>query len=120
MENKSNKNKESKMTKYDIIHKLFKGLNENISLLDNNIKKKKSKSEVSQLAYKIDKIAAGLQYCLDFENKDVEKLSENLRNIYRHIRFSMKCVYEEQDFSYIESSKQVSKTLLDSWSTMKH
>ena len=28
-----NKNKESKMTKYDIIHKLFKGLNENISKL---------------------------------------------------------------------------------------
>ena len=114
------KDKNSTISKYDIIHKLFKGLNENISLLDNNIKKKKSSSDLSQLAFKIDRIASGLQYCLDFENKDAEKLSENLRDIYRHIRFSMKCVYEEQNFAYVESSKEVSKTLLDSWSKMKH
>ena len=120
MEKTNIKDKSSTISKYDIVHKLFKGLNENISLLDNNIKKKKSSSDLSQLAYKIDRIASGLQYCLDFENKDAEKLSENLRDIYRHIRFSMKCVYEEQNFAYVESSKEVSKTLLDSWSKMKH
>ena len=76
--------------------------------------------EILKLADELDGRVGTYYNRLSSLNKDVEKLSENLRNIYRHIRFSMKCVYEEQDFSYIESSKQVSKTLLDSWSTMKH
>ena len=107
------------LTKYEIIHSLFKGLNENISKLDNDVKNNKSSSDISKLAYKVDRIASGLQYCLDFEKKDALKISENLRDIYRHIRFGMKCAYEDKNYEYVDGARDISKTLLESWSKIK-
>ena len=47
--------------KYNIILKLYKGLTDNLEILGKNINGK-SKSELSQVAYKVDRIASGLQY----------------------------------------------------------
>ena len=65
-----------------------------------------SSSDISKLAYKIDRIASGLQYCLDFEKKDALKISENLRDIYRHIRFGMKCAYEDKNYKYVNGASR--------------
>ncbi len=116
MENKLAK---KELTKYEIIHMLFKGLNENISKLENDVKNNSSSSDISKLAYKIDRIASGLQYCLDFEKKDALKISENLRDIYRHIRFGMKCAYEDKNYKYVNGANDISKILLESWSKIK-
>ena len=70
-------------------------------------------------AFKSDKITAALQSCLDFDNKDTKKISENLREIYRHIRLSMKLIYENKNFELLKSSSDVSSTLRDSWSQIK-
>ena len=55
--------------KYNIILQLYKGLTDNLEILGKKITDKKSTTEVSQVAYKVDKIASGLQYTLDFENE---------------------------------------------------
>ena len=108
----------SSKDKYNIILKLYKGLTYNLELLGQNINQK-SKTELSQVAYKVDKIATGLQYTLDFENEKSIKISENFRELYRHIRFSMKMIYENQDFKLLKSSRNIAKVLHDSWSKMK-
>ncbi len=108
----------SSKDKYNIILKLYKGLTYNLELLGQNINQK-SKTELSQVAYKVDKIATGLQYTLDFENEKSIKISENFRELYRHIRFSMKMIYENQDFKLLNSSRNIAKVLHDSWSKMK-
>ncbi len=108
----------SSKEKYNIILKLYKGLTYNLELLGHNTKQK-SKTELSQVAYKVDKIATGLQYTLDFENEKTLKISENFRELYRHIRFAMKMIYENQDFKLLNSSRNIAKVLHDSWSKMK-
>lgn len=105
--------------KYNIILQLYKGLSDNLEVLGEKVTNKKSSSEVSQVAYKVDKIAAGLQYTLDFENEKTLKISENFRELYRHIRFSMKMIYENQDFKLLDSSRNIAKVLHDSWSKIK-
>ena len=108
----------SSKDKYNIILQLYKGLTDNLEILGKNINEK-SKTELSQVAYKVDKITAGLQYTLDFENEKTTKISENFRELYRHIRFSMKMIYENQDFKLLNSSRNIAKVLYDSWSKMK-
>jgi len=104
--------------KYNIILQLYKGLTDNLEILGKNVNDK-SKTELSQVAYKVDRIATGLQYTLDFENKKAIKISENFRELYRHIRFSMKLIYENQDLKLLDSSRNIAKVLHESWSKMK-
>tara|TARA_B100000900_G_C20136187_1_gene536098 strand:- start:66 stop:461 length:396 start_codon:yes stop_codon:yes gene_type:complete len=105
--------------KYNIILQLYKGLTDNLEILGEKIINKNSSTEVSQVAYKVDKIAAGLQYTLDFENEKTLKISENFRELYRHIRFSMKMIYENQDSKLLDSSRNIAKVLHDSWAQIK-
>mgnify|MGYP002036841482 CR=1 FL=1 len=126
MENNTQKNVEKNKTeelssteKYNIILKLYKAMVDNLEDLKRKSKDDKSTTKVSQLAYKIDRIAAGLHYTLDFENEKTISLSENFRELYRHIRFAMKMVYEKQEFKFVDSSRDIAKTLYDSWSKIK-
>ncbi len=109
----------SSKEKYNIILKLYKGLVDNLEDLSTNSKDKNGTTKASQLAYKIDRIASGLHYMLDFENEKTKKISENFRELYRHIRFAMKMVYEKQEYKFIDSSKEIAKTLYDSWVKIK-
>ena len=106
-------------TQYNIILELLKGLNENIIKIEKKFKKNKDDQEITNLAFKVDKIASALHYCLDFDNKDCKKISENLRELYRHIRFSMKMIYEQRNFKFLSSASNVSKELYGSWSKIK-
>ena len=114
-----NKEELSSKEKYNVILKLYKGLTDNLEDLCKKVATKKSKSEVSQLAFKVDRIAAGLQYTLDFENEKTKKISENFRELYRHIRFAMKMIFEKQEFKFLSSSREIAKTLYDSWSKIR-
>ena len=40
------------------------------------------------------------------------KISENFRELYRHIRFAMKLVYEKQEYKFLNSSRDIAKTLM--------
>ena len=115
MENKTVNKKEQ----YEIILKLYTGLSQNLTRISQIVKKNKEDNNITQLAFKSDKIAAALQNCLDFENKEASKISENLLELYRHIRVAMKLIYENKNFDLLKSASDVSLTLKDSWAKIR-
>ena len=116
---KETNNKPSAQEQYSIILKLYKGLHENLEELYKKSKDKKSSTKTSQLAYKVDRIASGLHLALNFEDEKTIKISENFRELYRHVRFAMKMIYEKQEFKFLDSARDVAKTLYESWAKIK-
>ncbi len=117
--NKESDQKPSAKEQYNIILKLYKGLHENLEELHNKSKDKKSSTKTSQLAYKVDRIASGLHLTLNFDDEKTLKISENFRELYRHVRFAMKMIYEKQEFKFLDSAREVAKTLYESWAKIK-
>ena len=111
------KNELSSKERHNIILKLYKGLTDNLEEL--NKSKDKKGSNASQIAYKVDRIASGLQVTLDFSNEESKSISENFRELYRHIRFAMKLIYEKQEYVLLDSSREIAKTLYQSWAKIK-
>ena len=111
------KNELSSKERHNIILKLYKGLTDNLEEL--NKSKDKKGSNASQIAYKVDRIASGLQVTLDFSNEESKSISENFRELYRHIRFAMKMIYEKQEYVLLDSSREIAKTLYQSWTKIK-
>ena len=111
------KNELSSKDRHNIILKLYKGLTDNLEEL--NKSKDKKGSNASQIAYKVDRIASGLQVTLDFSNEESKSISENFRELYRHIRFAMKMIYEKQEYVLLDSSREIAKTLYQSWAKIK-
>ena len=111
------KNELSSKERHNIILKLYKGLTDNLEEL--NKSKDKKGSNASQIAYKVDRIASGLQVTLDFSNEESKSISENFRELYRHIRFAMKMIYEKKEYVLLDSSREIAKTLYQSWAKIK-
>ena len=111
------KNELSSKERHTLILKLYKGLTDNLEEL--NKSKDKKGSNASQIAYKVDRIASGLQVTLDFTNEESKSISENFRELYRHIRFAMKMIYEKQEYVLLDSSREIAKTLYQSWAKIK-
>ena len=111
------KNELSSKERHNIILKLYKGLTDNLEEL--NKSKDKKGSNASQIAYKVDRIASGLKVTLDFSNEESKSISENFRELYRHIRFAMKMIYEKQEYVLLDSSREIAKTLYQSWAKIK-
>ena len=111
------KNELSSKEKHNIILKLYKGLTDNLEEL--NKSRNKKGSNASQIAYKVDRIASGLQVTLNFSNEESNSISENFRELYRHIRFAMKMIYEKQEYVLLDSSREIAKTLYQSWVKIK-
>ena len=110
-------NELSSKERHNIILKLYKGLTDNLEEL--NKSKDKKGSNASQIAYKVDRIASGLLVTLDFSNEESKSISENFRELYRHIRFAMKMIYEKQEYVLLDSSREIAKTLYQSWAKIK-
>ncbi len=128
MKNKQTEHKESKQNpnnvpsaqeQYNIILKLYKGLHDNLEELYKKSKDKNSSTKTSQLAYKVDRIASGLHLTLNFEDEKTVKISENFRELYRHVRFAMKMIYEKQEYKFLNSARDVARTLYQSWAKIK-
>ena len=111
------KNELSSKERHNIILKLYKGLTDNLEELSKS--KDKKGSNAAQIAYKVDRIASGLQVTLDFSNEESKSISENFRELYRHIRFAMKMIYEKQEYVLLDSSREIAKTLYQSWAKIK-
>ena len=108
-----------KKEQYEIILKLYQGLDNNLQKISQKVKVNKDDNSITQLAFKSDKITSALQSCLDFDNKEAVKISENLRDIYRHIRLALKLIYENQNFELLKSATDVTFTLKDSWAKIR-
>ncbi len=108
-----------KKEQYEIILKLYQGLDNNLQKISQKVKVNKDDNSITQLAFKSDKITSALQSCLDFDNKEAVKISENLRDIHRHIRLALKLIYENQNFELLKSATDVTFTLKDSWAKIR-
>ena len=111
------KNELSSKERHNIILKLYKGLSDNLEEL--NKSKDKKGSNATLIAYIVYRIASGLQVTLDFSNEESKSISENFRELYRHIRFAMKMIYEKQEYVLLDSSREIAKTLYQSWAKIK-
>ena len=47
------------------------------------------------------------------------KMLENFRELYRHVRFAMKMIYEKQEYKFLNSARDIAKTLYESWAKIK-
>ena len=80
---------EDKLSKHEIISKMYEGLVNEIEELKGILFKDLAvTNESKEKAEKISKIAFALQSCLDMENGN--ELSENLNWLYRYIRYMSK------------------------------
>ena len=55
----------------------------------------------------------------DSIRESFRKTNENFRELYRHIRFAMKMIYEKQEYVLLDSSREIAKTLYQSWAKIK-
>lgn len=107
---------ETKLTKYQIILELLKGLDMHI----NDLKKilfteLQVTSEAKEKSEKISSIAFQLQSCLNLESSD---LAKNLCWCYRYIRYMAKRVQDNECMSYVKPASDVSSILLEAWKTI--
>ena len=104
----------SKLSKYEIIKKMFDGLTKEIEQLKELLFEDLSVSIKSkEKAEKISKIAFTLQNCLN--NEKGKEISENLNWLYRFIRYMSKRIQDNEDMNYVQPAYLIAKDLRDAW-----
>lgn len=104
----------NKLTKYEIIKRLYEGLltetEELKKILFEDLsvtKKAKEKAE------KISKIAFTLQSTIDQEKGG--EISENLTWLYRFIRYMAKRIQDNDDMNYVQPAYKICESLKEGW-----
>ena len=108
----------SKLSKYEIIGRMFNGLVNEIEELKQLLFTDLSVTLKSkEKAEKISKIAFALQTCLDLDNKDKDgkKIAEDLNWLYRFIRYMSKRVQDNEDMNYVQPAFKVATELKEAW-----
>ena len=108
----------SKLSKYEIIGKMFNGLVKEIEELKQLLFTDLSVSLKSkEKAEKISKIAFALQACLDLDNKDKDgkKIAEDLNWLYRFIRYMSKRIQDNEDMNYVQPAFKIATELKEAW-----
>ena len=108
----------SKLSKYEIIGRMFNGLVNEIEELKQLLFTDLSVTLKSkEKAEKISKIAFALQTCLDLDNKDKDgkKIAEDLNWLYRFIRYMSKRIQDNEDMNYVQPAFKVASELKEAW-----
>ncbi len=108
----------SKLSKYEIIGRMFNGLVKEIEELKQLLFTDLSVSLKSkEKAEKISKIAFALQACLDLDNKDKDgkKIAEDLNWLYRFIRYMSKRIQDNEDMNYVQPAFKIATELKEAW-----
>ena len=108
----------SKLSKYEIIGRMFNGLVNEIEELKQLLFTDLSVTLKSkEKAEKISKIAFALQTCLDLDNKDKDgkKIAEDLNWLYRFIRYMSKRVQDNEDMNYVQPAFKIATELKEAW-----
>ena len=96
---------EDKLSKHEIISKMYEGLVNEIEELKGILFKDLAvTNESKEKAEKISKIAFALQSCLDMENGN--ELSENLNWLYRYIRYMSKRIQDNECMNFVQPAFQ--------------
>ena len=103
-----------KLTKYEIIQRMFKGLVDEIDDLKKILFEDLSVTNKSkEKAEKISKIVFTLQTCLDLESGN--KIAEDLNWLYRFIRYMSKRIQDNNDMNYVQPAYKIANDLKDAW-----
>ena len=100
---------------HEIIHELLLHLNKNLSDAIKNIDKGKI-DDAKEKARKAESIAHALQNCLNI--KEGGEIAENVKYLYRHIRFAAKNLLEKEKTELLTSAHFVSNEILEGWKGM--
>ena len=108
---------ENKLSKHEIISKMYKGLVSEIEELKSILFKDLAvTNESKEKAEKISKIAFTLQTCLDLENG--AKMAEDLNWLYRFIRYMSKRIQDNECMNFVQPAFKVATDLRDAWDSI--
>lgn len=108
---------EDKLSKHEIISKMYKGLVSEIEELKSILFKDLAvTNESKDKAERISKIAFTLQTCLDMENG--AKVAEDLNWLYRFIRYMSKRIQDNECMNFVQPAFKVATDLRDAWDSI--
>ena len=103
-----------KLTKHQIISKMYEGLVNEIEELKAILFKDLSVTNNSkEKAEKISKIAFALQTCLDMDKG--EKMAEDLNWLYRYIRYMSKRIQDNECMNFVQPAYKIATGLKEAW-----
>ena len=114
MENQIINNKQKEAIK--VIKKLLDEMHKNIQELIEFEKVEDCAEKIKSKSIRISKIAIVLQNTLDREKGG--EVATNLDHLYKHIRFAVQRVMDDNDFSYLNSAEKVTSEINKGWKIM--
>ena len=106
-----------KLTKHQIISKMYEGLVKEIEALKSELFRDLSVTNASkERAEKISKIAFTLQTVLDMEKG--QDIAANLNWLYRYIRFMSKRITDNECMNTVQPAYKIAVQLKESWDAM--
>ena len=108
---------ENKLSKHEIISKMYQGLVSEIEELKSILFKDLAvTNESKDKAERISKIAFTLQTCLDMENGS--KMAEDLNWLYRFIRYMSKRIQDNECMNFVQPAFKIATDLRDAWDSI--
>lgn len=108
---------EDKLSKHEIISKMYQGLVSEIEELKSILFKDLAvTNESKDKAERISKIAFTLQTCLDMENG--AKMAEDLNWLYRFIRYMSKRIQDNECMNFVQPAFKIATDLRDAWDSI--
>ena len=108
---------EDKLSKHEIISKMYQGLVSEIEELKSILFKDLAvTNESKEKAEKISKIAFALQTCLDMENG--AKMAEDLNWLYRFIRYMSKRIQDNECMNFVQPAFKIATGLKEAWDSI--
>ena len=109
--------KEKKLSKYEIIKKMYQGLLNEMDDLKKILFEDLAVTEKAKAkAERVSKIAFALQSVVDMDNG--KEISEQLTWLYRFIRYSSKRIQDNNDMNYVQPAYKVVKSLNEAWASI--
>ena len=99
-----------------VIKKLLDEMHKNIQELIEFEKVEDCVEKIKSKSIRISKIAIVLQKTLDREKGG--EVATNLDHLYKHIRFAVQRVMDDNDFSYLNSAEKVTSEINKGWEKM--
>ena len=106
--------KEKKLSKYEIIKKMYESLLNEMDDLKKILFEYLSVTEKAKAkAERISKIAFTLQSVLDMDNG--KEISEQLTWLYRFIRYATKRIQDNEDMNFVQPAYKIVQSLNEAW-----
>ena len=112
------KNENKVLTKHqksgiEVIQKLLNEMHKDIKELIKLQNLEVGADKIKDKSIRISKIAIALQKSLDTENGG--EVAANLNHLYKHIRFAVGRVMDDNDYSYLTSAEKVTAEINKGW-----